>query len=66
MEDYRTFTELTEDEREELKESLYFQFVDIGDDILDSINGANDIPDCILENHYSDILFIKENFFCNM
>jgi hypothetical protein len=38
MEDYRTVTELTEDERKELKESLYFQFVDVGDDILDSIN----------------------------
>lgn len=61
----RTIYELTEAELDELRQSLYFQFLDNDDDILEEISDFNDIPFSILENHYSDVMFTEDDFFIN-
>lgn len=62
----RTVYELNKKEIDELKQSLYFQFMDDGDDIVDAINGWEDIPTSIVENHYDSVMFVNDDFFCNI
>lgn len=62
----RTVYELNTKEIDELKQSLYFQFVDNGDDIIDAIDSWEDIPTSIVENHYDGIMFVNDDFFCNI
>lgn len=64
---YRTVYELTDEEMSELKEAYYWQLVETGEgDILDDGIIADDIPDEMILEHYDDILFVEEDFYCNI
>lgn len=58
--------DLTAEEFAELKETYYEQLKDdgtISDD--DEIETAEDIPDEVIKDHYADVSFTKDDFFCN-
>ena len=60
---YRTVHELNEDELNELKDA-YFDQLQYTED-ADTFESADDIPNEIIFDHYEDIGFVKEDFFCN-
>lgn len=62
---YRTVHELSRDEFLELKEALYYAFIETEDDILEEISCWEDIPDSIVINHYDSISFVDDDFWCN-
>lgn len=56
---YRTVKELSREELDELKETYAEQ--------EDSIfRGAWEVPDDVILNHYEGIMFVDEDFFCNL
>ena len=62
---YKTVYDLTPEEMEELKESYFWQ--DETQDILeDAFNSPDEIPDSIIQEHYSGVMFANDDFFCNM
>ena len=72
--------ELTQDQLNELKESLYYQIHDIDDEtiafaVIDSAlpytpetlpDYPDEIPDEIIFNVYAGISFVNDDFFCSM
>lgn len=78
MTDYRSVKELTDDEREELKQRYMIELVNEG--TFAEVMGvdydepsyydmafANDIiPDSVIDDCYEGISFVHDDFFCNM
>ena len=63
---YRTVTELTHDEINELKEAYFAELFYSDEDVLgDDITCGDDIPDAVIFEHYNGIDFVEEDFFCN-
>ena len=61
---YKTVYDLTKEEMNELKESLFWE--EGSDEILDGINFPWEIPDSLIYSHYDGIVFVDEDFFCNI
>lgn len=69
---YFSVKETTEEEREQLKEKIFWDDVDEYEDILDEadykaidVEYPEDIPDYIVEKVFADITFVDEDFWCN-
>lgn len=57
--------DLTRDELNELKEAYFWQ--DETQDILEgAFTSPEQIPDSIIFEHYEDLCFVDEDFFCNI
>lgn len=70
---YFGVTELTENEKEELKEKIFWRDVDEYEDILDEkdykaldVEFPEEIPDYIIELIFGDTVFVDEDFWCNI
>lgn len=69
---YFSVKETTEEEREQLKEKIFWDDVDEYEDILDEadykaidVEYPEEIPDYIVEKVFADITFVDEDFWCN-
>ena len=74
---YRDAIDLNADELLELKDRLYWDnYLDYNNDlefmtdeqkaIVDNATSPDDIPDEIIFDVYGDILFVEEDFWCNI
>lgn len=70
---YFGVAELTENEKEELKEKIFWRDVDEYEDILDEkdykaldVEFPEEIPDYIIELIFGDTIFVDEDFWCNI
>ena len=61
--EYRTVHDLTLDELEELRGSLYQQYLDDGLIDVDTFDG---VTDEMLFEYYDGVSFVRDDFFCNM
>ena len=59
---YKTTYDLSIDEMEELKETLYQQLLDDGTIKIDEFDG---VTEEMIHNHYDGINFVNDDFFCN-
>lgn len=69
---YFSVKETTEEEKEQLKEKIFWDDVDEYEDILDEadykaidVEYPEEIPDYIVEKVFADITFVDEDFWCN-
>lgn len=63
----RSVHELSQEELEELQQSYFYQLLDAGDEeVLGDIDTPTEIPISSIVSHYEDILFVDEDFFCNL
>jgi hypothetical protein len=65
---YRNINELNQNELEELRSWYYHQLLDDGslDEVMGKeINSEEEIPMDLIQAHYQDISFVKEDFWCN-
>lgn len=60
-----TVYELTEEQMDELKNNLYWEMVDTGEDEEAGYMFYWDIPDELVFDHFSDIVFVEDDFFCS-
>lgn len=58
----KTTYDLSIDEMEELKETLYQQLLDDGTIKIDEFDG---VTEEMVHNHYDGINFVDDDFFCN-
>lgn len=63
---YKSVFDLSPAEMEELKQSYFYQLQDENPEILQGITEAEQIPDDIIQEHYSGVSFVDDDFFCNM
>ena len=75
---YRNYGELTENEKAELRDSLFCASLYNRDDpyysalnteeqeIIDNCTDGEDIPESIMLSAFGDISFVEEDFFCNL
>ena len=59
---YKTTYDLSIDEMEELKETLYQQLLDDRTIKIDEFDG---VTEEMIHNHYDGINFVDDDFFCN-
>jgi len=63
----RSVHELTQDELEELQDAYFYQLLYSGDtETLGEIDMPCKLPMSNVMAHYEDILFVDEDFFCNL
>jgi hypothetical protein len=65
---YRNVNELNQNELEELRSRYFHQLLDDGslEEVMGKeINSEEEIPMELIKNHYGDISFVDEDFFCN-
>ena len=62
----KTVYDLTENELEELREYYFQQLLDTDPEVLGEITEAEEIAFEDIENHYSGVSFVDEDFFCNL
>ena len=62
----RSVYDLTENELEELREYYFQQLLDTDPEVLGEITEAEEIAFEDIENHYSGVSFVDEDFFCNL
>ena len=60
---YRTVHNLSHNELNELKEAYFDQLQNTDD--ADTFSDYTDIPDSAIFDHFSDIIFVEDDFFCN-
>lgn len=59
--------ELNQDQLEELRNSYFCQLQEqTGDDVLEGITQAEEIPMSNVIAHYEGIYFVDDDFFCSM
>lgn len=58
---YRTTYELSCEEFEELRERFYYEVDDEGE-----FDYIADIPDKVIHNYYNSVVFVEEDFWCNV
>lgn len=58
--------ELNQNELEELRETLFDQLEGSASDVLGNYTKSSDIPISNVKEHYKEIYFVKEDFFCNI
>ena len=56
--------DLTREQFEELREAYFYQLFDSGENEEMGIEYPEDIPDDIIDDHYSGIEFSEDDFFC--
>jgi len=59
---YKTSYDLSIEEMEELKESLYYELLDNG--TID-INDFDGVTEEMVHEYYDGVSFVEDNFFCN-
>jgi hypothetical protein len=65
---YKSVGELNQNELEELRSRYYHQLLDDGslDEVMGKeINSEEEIPMDLIQAHYQDTFFVKEDFWCN-
>lgn len=62
----KTVYELNQNELEELRQSYFYQLLETDEDILENIDSPDEIPMENLLDHYKDIYFVDDDFFCNI
>lgn len=62
----KTVYELSENELEELRETYFQQLLDTDPEVLGEVTDAKEIAFEDIENHYSGVYFVEEDFFCNL
>jgi len=65
---YRGVNELTENELLELRSAYYHKGLDDGsleEVVGKEIYSEDEIPMDLIKDHYRDILFVEEDFWCN-
>lgn len=75
---YRDYCDLTENEKAELRDSLfcaslynrddcYYSALDTEEqEVIDRCLDADDIPESIMLSAFGGISFVEEDFFCNL
>lgn len=64
MRTYKTVFDLSRDELNELKEAFFFN--DETQSIIENeFTSPLDIPENIIFNHYKEICFVDDDFYCN-
>jgi hypothetical protein len=66
---YRSVNELTENELLELISTYYYEGLDDGslEEVMDKeIDSEDEIPIDLIKDHYRDISFVEEDFWCNL
>ena len=69
---YRDYTELTEDEKSELRWSMYYgcdeyeYLTDEEKSVVDAADWPEDIPESIMLSAFGGYSFVEEDFFCNL
>ena len=62
-----TVNELNKDELEQLRETYFDQLQEqAGDEVLQGITEAREIPMSNVKVHYEGTYFVKEDFWCNI
>jgi hypothetical protein len=65
---YRGVNELNENELLELRSRYYHQAIDDGslEEVMGKeIDSEDEIPMDLVKDHYSDTIFVEEDFWCN-
>ena len=62
----KTVYDLTENELVELRDNYFNQLLDTDPEVLGDITEAEQIAFEDIENHYSEVSFVDEDFFCNL
>jgi hypothetical protein len=65
---YRSVNELTENELLELRSRYYYKGLDDGslEEVMGKeIDSEDEIPIDLIKDHYRDISFVEEDFWCN-
>lgn len=62
----RTVHELNDNELQELRETYFNQLEETAPDVLCGINSADQIDMADVKDHYGDVLFSEDDFFCNL
>lgn len=60
----KTVFELSRDELNELKEAYADQLKPDGISVGELLD-ANNMPDSVIFNHYCEVMFSEDDFFCN-
>jgi hypothetical protein len=66
---YRSVNELTENELLELRSTYYYKGLDDGtlEEVMGKeIDSEDEIPIDLIKDHYRDISFVEEDFWCNL
>lgn len=66
---YRSVNELTENELLELRSTYYYKGLDdgsLGEVMGKEIDSEDEIPIDLIKDHYRDISFVEEDFWCNL
>lgn len=63
---YKSVYDLSPTEMEELRQSYFYQLQNESPEILQGITDPEQIPDDIIQEHYSGVSFVDDDFFCNM
>ena len=58
-------SELNEDQLEELRESYFYQLLEMDEDVLGEIDFPQKIPMSNVLNHYEGVYFVEEDFSCS-
>ena len=62
----KTVYDLTENELVELRDNYFNQLLDTDPEVLGDITEAEQIAFEGIKNHYSEVYFVEEDFFCNL
>ena len=62
----KTVYDLTQNELEELRDTYFYQLLDADPEVLGDITEAEQIAFEDIKNHYSEVTFVDEDFFCNL
>ena len=63
--------DLSREELDELKDTYFYQLWDTDEEVLGEegdagrINFPSEIPDEVIFEHYEDVVFSEDDFFCN-
>ena len=58
-------SELNKDQLEELRESYFYQLLEMDEDVLGEIDFPQKIPISNVLNHYEGVYFVEEDFSCS-
>jgi hypothetical protein len=62
----RTVHQLNGNELQELRETYFRQLEDTAPDVLCGINSSDQIDMVDVKNHYENVMFSDDDFFCNL
>ena len=62
---YMTVYDLDDAQIDELKETMWYTDGECGDDLQETYEWWTLIPRCVVEEHYKDISFTEDDFWCS-